>query len=48
MMGGGGAAAGNDEEKERRGLGLFAPKLEDDEAPEVPRAAGAGSRKPRA
>lgn len=48
MMGGGGAGGGDDEEKERRGLGLFAPKLEDDETPEVSRAAGAGSRKPRA
>lgn len=49
MMGGGGARPGDEEEKERRGLGLFAPKLEDDDdAPAVPNAARAGSRAPKA
>jgi hypothetical protein len=48
MMGGGGARPGDEEEKERRGLGLFAPKLEDDDAtPAVPNAARAGSRPPK-
>jgi hypothetical protein len=48
VMGGGGARPGDEEEKERRGLGLFAPKLEDDDAaPAVPNAARAGSRPPK-